>query len=118
MQLPLRIALIIITLIYVLIILNAVRHKKMPISYLIFWLFTGLVLVVVLAVPGLINIISSFLGFEVPANMIFCLTIFSLFYLIFNLNIRLAKENKNNVSLIQEVSMLKKRVEELEEKQK
>lgn len=118
MQLPLRIALIIITLIYVAVILNAVKHKKMPISYLIFWLFTGLVLIVILAVPGLINMISSFLGFEVPANMMFCFSIFISFYLIFSLNIRLAKEYKNNVNLIQEISMLKKKVEELEKKEK
>ena len=114
MHLSLRIVLIIITVIYLIEILKAVKNKKMRISFLVFWMFTGFALIIALAIPGLVDYITNLIGFEMPTNMIFCITIFIAFYLIFNLNILLSQESKKNVVLIQEVSMLKKRVEELE----
>ena len=59
---------------------------------------------------------SKMLGFEAPSNMLFVLTIFIAFYLIFNLTTIISQENKKNVLLVQKVSLLKKKVKELEEK--
>lgn len=50
--------------------------------------------------------------------MLFCITIFVAFYLIFNLTVRLSRESQKNVILVQEISILKKRVEKLEEESK
>lgn len=114
MQLSLRIALIIITVIYLLVILKAIKNKKMQVSFSVFWIITGLILIIAIAIPNSIENISKMLGFEVSVNMIFCVAIFLSFYLTFNLNILIAKENRKNTLLIQEISMLKKRIEELE----
>ena len=116
MELPLRIALLIATLIYIYIVLKAVKHKKMQISFSIFWLFTGLVLIIALALPNLVENISTWLGFKLTANMIFFVTIFLSFYLIFNLNIMLSKENRKNTLLVQEISLLKKEIEDIKKK--
>lgn len=117
MQLSLRVALIVITLIYLIIILKAIKNKKLQISFSIFWIITGLILIIAIAIPNLIQNISNILGFELSVNMIFCVAIFLSFYLIFNLNILLSKENKKNILLIQEISILKERVDELENKE-
>lgn len=114
----LNIVLIIITLIYIFLILKSIRKKKLQISFSVFWLITGIFLVIALLIPNLVENIAKMLGFEVPANMVFCLTIFVSFYLIFNLTVALSKENKKNTMLVQEVSILKKRVEELEKNAK
>ena len=87
-------------------------------SFSLFWLITGILLIIALVIPNLVENISKTLGFEIPANMLFCLTIFVSFYLIFNLTVALSKENKKNTLLIQEVSLLKKRVDELEKSKK
>ena len=115
MQLSLRIALILITIFYLFLIIRAIKNKKMQISFSVFWIITGLILVIAIAIPNAIQTISKMLGFEVTVNMIFCVAIFLSFYLIFNLNILISKENKKNILLIQEISLLKKRVEKLEE---
>ncbi len=115
MQLSLRIALIVITLIYLLLILRAVKHKKLKISLSIFWVFTGFILIVAIAIPHAIEAISDFLGFTLTTNMLFCITIFISFYLIFQLMVQLTKVAKQNVNLIQEISRLKKRVDDIEE---
>ena len=118
MQISLNVVLIMITLIYLFLILKAIRKKKLQMSFSIFWLITGVLLIIALLIPNLVETISVVLGFEVPANMVFCITIFVSFYLIFNLTISLSKENRKNTLLIQELSMLKKRVEELEKNAK
>lgn len=117
MQLTLRIALILITFAYILVIVKAIKNKKMQISFSVFWIITGLILIIAIAIPNMIQNISKLLGFTLSVNMIFCVAIFLLFYLVFNINIVLSTENKKNTLLIQEISMLKQRIEELENKQ-
>ena len=114
MDLTLRIALIVITVIYLFIVLKAIKNKKVQISFSVLWILIGLILFIALAIPNLVDNVSKMLGFELSVNMIFCVAIFICFYLIFNLNIWVSKENKKNILLVQEISILKKRVEELE----
>lgn len=73
-------------------------------------------MIIAIAIPNFIEKLTSILGFEVPANMLFCITIFVAFYLIFNLTVRLSNEAKKNITLIQEISLLKEKISKLEEK--
>lgn len=114
MQASLKIALIVIVLIYILCILKAVKRKKMRIGYLIFWSITGIILIIALLIPNLVENVSYILGFEMPINMIFSVAIFSILYLIFNLTILISREERKNTMLIQEISILKEKVEKLE----
>ncbi len=114
MQISLKIALIVILLIYLFCIAKSVKRKSMRIGYLIFWIIIGIVLIIALLIPNLVETCSSFLGFEMPINMIFSIAIFIILYLIYNLTILISKEENKNTLLIQEISILKKRVEELE----
>lgn len=116
MTLNLKIALIIITIVYLFKIIQSVKKRKLQTSFSIFWIITGVLLIIAILIPNFIDSISHFLGFEKTSNMIFCITIFLSFYLIFNLTMLLSKEYKRNVELIQELSILKKRVGILEEK--
>lgn len=118
MQNPLKIVLVAILIIYLFIILKSVKHKNMRINYLIFWSITGIALIIALIVPNFVDNISKMLGFELPINMIFSLAIFIILYLIYDLTRLITKEQNNNIKLIQEVSILKKRIEDLEEKNK
>ena len=117
MQTSLKIALIIVLLIYILCILRAVKKKNMRINYLIFWSLMGVILIIALIAPNFIENASNFLGFGLPINMIFSIAIFIILYLLFDLTKLITKEQNKNVLLIQEISILKKRVEELEKKE-
>ncbi len=118
MQMSLKIVLILVLLIYIFSILKAVKRKNMRIGYLIFWSIIGILLIVALCIPGLVENFSKMIGFEMPINMIFSVAIFIILYLIFNLTTLISQEQKKNVLLIQEVSMLKARIEELERTKK
>lgn len=115
MQLTLKIVLIVILVIYIFCILRSVKKKNMTINYLIFWLITGCILIVALLLPNFVDKISTMLGFGLPINMIFSCAIFVILYLIFNLTKSITKEQTKNTLLIQEISMLKKRIEKLEQ---
>ncbi len=114
----LKLALILITLIYLCLILKNIKDKKLQLSFSTFWIVSGLLLIVAIVTPNLIEWLTKTLGFEIPANMLFCITIFVAFYLIFNLMVKLSKESEKNTILIQEISLLKDRVKKLEEKDK
>lgn len=117
MQISLKIALIIIMLIYLFCIAKSVKRKNMRIGYLIFWSIIGAGLIVALIVPNLVDNVSKLIGFEVPINMLFSGAIFIILYLIFHLMTLISKDEKKTTLLIQEISMLKQRVEKLEKKE-
>lgn len=118
MQTTLRLALVIIMILYLLFIAKAVKRKNMRINYLILWIIIGIFLILALIFPDILNKISSLIGFEIPINMIFSIAIFVVLYFIHELMTLLSKEEKKNTTLIQEVSLLKKRVEDLETNKK
>lgn len=113
----LKIVLIGITLVYIVLVLRKIKNKKLQMSFSTFWILSEILLIIAIATPNLIEDVTKLLGFELPANMLFCITIFIAFYLIFNLTVRLSKEAQTNTTLVQEISLLKKRIEKLEEKQ-
>ena len=97
MHLTLKIALILIVIIYILCILKAVKNKKMKIGYLIFWTIIGIAFIIALLIPNLVENISTFIGFEMPINMIFSGAIFIILFLLFDLMIAVSKEHNRNV---------------------
>ncbi len=115
MSITLRVALIIITVIYLYLIISSVKKRKMQSSIAIFWIITGILLMVAILIPNFIELISNLLGFEQTSNMIFCLTIFIAFGLIFSLTMILTKQANRTILLIQEISILKAKILALEE---
>ena len=114
MQQNLKIVLIIIVIMYIFFILKAVKRKNMRINYLIFWSITGVALIILLLAPNFVENISNLLGFGLPINMIFSMAIFIILYLIFDLTKQISKEQNKNINLTQEISILKQRIEKLE----
>ena len=118
MPIALKKALVIILVLYLFVIFQSVKHRKMRINYLITWIIIETALIVGLFVPNFVENLSNWFGFKVPINMIFTAAIFIILYLLFDLSKLLTSEQNRNATLIQEMSIMKKRIEELEEKEK
>ncbi|MCI8362387.1 MAG: DUF2304 domain-containing protein [Clostridia bacterium] len=114
MSINLTIAVAIIFVLMMLSIINKVRKGKLQLSYSVFWILSGITLIIILLIPNCISNITNLLGFEVASNMIFFITIVMAFYLILQLMTELSKEAKRNVNLIQEISILKKKMTDIE----
>lgn len=114
MSITLRLVLIVITVIYMYLIVNSVKKKKMQTSIAIFWVLTGVLLIIAILIPNFIEFVSNLLGFEKASNMVFCLAIFIAFCLNLALTVVIAKlENKCTI-LVQEVSILNKKIDTIE----
>lgn len=116
MTLTLRIVLFIFTIVYILLVIKKIKKRQLQISFALFWLISGGILVIILIFPNIIDILSNNMGFKTPSNMLFVLSIFIAYYLIFGFTAKLSQEYKKNIVLIQEISILKKRIENIEKK--
>lgn len=120
MAASLKVFLILITVIYLFLIIKLIKKRELNINFSIFWIGAGVALItaliIMLIVPGVMGKISRILGFEVPANMVFCVSIFVLFYIGLDLTWKISKENKKNIKLTQEISLLRERINKLEAK--
>lgn len=111
----LKIVLVFSLFIYILFILGAFKKKKMRTNYLIVWIFIRVALVIALLLPNFITFLSKLTGFELVINMLFSGAIFLIFLLMFDLTKQVTLEQNKNVTLIQEISLLKKCIEDLEQ---
>ncbi len=118
MSINLRIVLITVVLIYLFVIIKQIKKKKLQINFCIIWIIISTLLIIAVSIPNFIETISKSLGFEVASNMVFFLTIFIAFYLIFMLTMRISQENTKTRELIQEISILNKKIDEMERKNK
>lgn len=58
--------------------LKRIRQAKLKIEYTVFWICFSAVLVLMGIFPSVISMISAFLGFQSPVNMVFLIIIFIL----------------------------------------
>ena len=107
MNLALKIFLIILLIALICVLINTLKEKKMSMRYFAFWVLLIILMFALILFPGVIIVISRFLGFEATSNMIFLVGYFILFYIVFNQSIELSKRKNETVKLIQEISILK-----------
>lgn len=122
MTISLKYFLIIATIIYLVLIIKLIKKKELNLSFSIFWIFAGVFLIILLILtlisPGIISNFAKWCGFKVPANMVFCISIFVLFYIGLDLTWKLSREHKKTIKLTQELSIMNSKVEEIENKLK
>lgn len=118
MNITLRIFLIILLLVFLALVFLQINKKKISMRYASLWIIIIFLLIIVTIFPGIIIKMANLLGFETTSNMVFLLGFFVLAYLIFVLTTNLSKANEKNKNLVQELSILKKKIEELENRKK
>ena len=111
-----RIALIVGSVLYLLLILYMLKHKKLTVRYSIIWLISGVVLLLFALFPYLVLVLRDLLKLEMPTNVVFTMSI--AFILLVSLSVSSAVSilHEKQKRLIQTQALLEKRVRELEEK--
>ena len=111
MSIVLKTFLLLILLLQIIMILHTVKKKKFSIKYACFWISMIFILVLIVIFPNFVFKLSNIAGFEEPSNMVFLLGFFFLFYIIFILTSSISIQNEKIKVLIQEVSLLKERID-------
>ena len=114
MNLNLRLFLVICILVYLGIIINLLRKKKLNLKYTLIWLFSGIIMLVVSIFPQIINFLSSVIGIVDVTNAVFILEGMFVLVILLSLTSIVSHFNDRNRELIQKVALLEKRVRELE----
>ena len=107
----LKIFLLILVVIQLILIVRTIKLRKLSIRYGSFWIFLLLLMIIPVVYPNIFVIISKFFKFEATSNMVFIIGFFFLFYINFILVTNISAQNDKIKQLIQEVSILKERID-------
>ena len=114
----LRTTLICGILIYFFIILKFLKDKSLSLKYTLLWLFSGLIMGILVIFPELLSGIIAVLGIQSNMNGLFIFGIAFLMMIMMSITSIVSKQNKKIRVLIQENAILEKRVRELENEKK
>jgi len=95
-------------------VINLVRTKKLKEEFALLWLFSGIVLVLTPIFIDYLDMVAYALGIEYPPALIFVLAIISLLLILFQFSLRISRFSEQIKVLIQELALLRVRLEELE----
>ena len=111
MSLGLSILLVVFAAVWFIAIIAAIYMGKISIRYSIVWFFAALVLLIVGLFPGLMEWVAGVFHFELVSNLVAAILITLLMIITFALTLFTTKQKKQINSLIQEVSILKSKLE-------
>ena len=110
MSISLRILLLVFSIVLALATTIVVKRGRMPIKYSLLWYFSSLIVFVIAVFPFIIEWVAGLFGFITLSNLVTSIMIGILLFLTMSLTIITAGQNKKITLLIQEVSMLKEKV--------
>ena len=110
MTLKFRLIMATILLIGFVIIINMVRKKSLDLRYAIIWLALIAMILVIVIVPGLLGVITHFLGIYDAMNMVFFMGFVFLIVVTFFLTAALSRNSNRIKALTQQVALLEKQV--------
>lgn len=93
-----------------LVTLQLLRRGRIPVKFSILWFIVAVILLVVGIFPNFIVLISTRIGFISMSNMLVGILIFLLFAMCIVLTVIVSGQATKITLLIQEVSMLKKKI--------
>ncbi|AQP53049.1 hypothetical protein CBF34_02970 [Vagococcus penaei] len=98
-------------------VIRLIRNDTFTINYALTWLLVGVVLLIFSLLPAIPAYLAKIFGFEVTSNfLLFAAVLFCLIQLIL-FTMSLTKQSNYIKSLVQEVSLLKKEIEEKNKEQ-
>ena len=112
MPFNLRLSILVIALILAAVILRVLHKDMIPVKYSLLWGIGVIVLIVLSIWPGILVSLANLIGFQTISNMV---TVILLFITI-SLTVIVSGQKKKITLLVQEISILKNRVNDLEEK--
>ncbi len=110
----LRILLLIAVGVYFILVFQLLKRKTLNLKYTLLWMASGLVMLVLVLFPQLLQSFSSFVGIFDPMNALFSMAFFCVIIIAMSLTAIVSKLNEKTKILIQTIALLEKRVRDLE----
>lgn len=114
MPLNLRLAVLVVTLILTFAIYKVLSKRMIPIKYSFLWWMAIAVLLVLVTIPDVLIWLANQLGFQTISNLVVGVFIVILFFITVSLTVIVSAQKRKITLLIQEVSILKGKINERE----
>lgn len=97
------------------IVIEMLRRRRLRERHAGWWIIAGLFAIVISVFPDTLRFASEILGFEVPVNLVFFLSLFILFLVALQHSSELTQLESHNRSLVERLIVLELRVEHMSE---
>lgn len=104
------------SLILLLLILELVRRGKLAEEYSLLWIATGAVLLLLSIWRGLLDLFAGMVGIFYPPSALFLIGLVFILLLILHFSVIVSRLSRKNRELAQQVALLRRKVEEIDEK--
>lgn len=101
-----RIALIVVSVLFLIAIIFMVKNKRLTMKYSFLWMGLVLAILICAIFPIIPYSLSDLFGFVTPANFIFLVAIFFLLAISLSLSIIVSKQQRKLTTLVQELAIL------------
>lgn len=98
------------------VMVDMIRRKALELRYALAWLLVGMGVLVLDLFPGIMEWFASFMGIELPINMLFFWGFCFSLVLIFGLTMAVSRMSIRIKNLAQELALYEKRLEDKKEK--
>lgn len=115
---PLRVTLSVAVICYFILILYYLKKRMLELKYTLLWLIAGLVMGIMIFFPETLGYFVKMLGIESNMNGLYVLCISFVIAILMALTSIVSRQTLKIRTMIQEISMLEKRIRDLEQKKK
>lgn len=114
----LQIVAVLTALVFLVILFLMLRKNRLALKYSLLWIFSGVVMLLLALVPGLLDMFSGLLGVYSSVNALFAVLLLCGLLLMISFTVIISKGNREIVRLTQQTALLEKRIRELEAERK
>lgn len=111
----LKVSLMAAVLVFFIIVLSMLKRRRLALKYTLLWLLTGVVMLIFVVFPELLQSLAGFIGAQTLMNTLYLLIIGFILVLLMMLTSIVSKQTERIAFLAQANAILEKRVRELEE---
>lgn len=96
------------------IVIEMLRRRRLRERHAGWWLVAGAFAILISVFPGLLQSVSDALGFEVPVNLVFFVSLFTLFLVALQHSSELTKLEAHNRAIVERLIVLELKLEHAE----
>ena len=109
-----RLILLIASICFLVLVVRCIRKQHLSVNRALLWIGLSIAGIVAALVPAWVYFLTNLFGFELPVNLVFFACIFFLVVTVLSLSMVASSQTDMIRGLVQEVSLLRARIEVLE----
>lgn len=115
MNIKTQVTVIIVVLLAMVYMINMIRKNRLEIKYALLWFVLGIGVIIFTCFPMLTTFAAKFLGIGQPVNLLFFAGFCFALLIIYSLSLAISRLSVRVKKLTQELALLQKKLEDIEE---